>query len=89
MITVSKAQRIRARLAGQPLIGRAPKCLSAANDTHLIIKASFAELQAKERVLLSDLACGDTDERAVFAELALVRRSMTAAGTSRNLRAVS
>lgn len=54
--------------------------LRPANDDGRILRASLWELRAAEARLLSDLACGDIDDRGIWSELQLVRRSIAAAG---------
>lgn len=89
MLTVSATPSIRARFGTRPLVGRAPALLSADNDTAFIQRGTLSSLRDQEKCLLSDLACGDVDSRAIVAELALVRRSMIAAGARQALRVAS
>ena len=58
-----------------------PRCrLLPANDGRDIIRADIHELRERERTILSDLACGDIEERKAWQELAIVRRSIIACG---------
>ena len=68
-------------IRGQRLALSRPRCrLSPANDGRDLLRASLADLQEKERSILSDLACGDIDDRVAWRDLAKVRKSILACG---------
>jgi hypothetical protein len=71
----------RVTIRGQRMTLTRPRCrLLPANDGRDIIRASLPDLREREREILSDLACGDTDERRAWRDLGLVRRSILACG---------
>lgn len=68
-------------ISGKSISMRKPRgILLPANDTQTIVRASLVELRAKESAILSDIACGDTEERKAWQDLVLVRRSILACG---------
>lgn len=50
------------------------------NDTAELIRANLPDLRQREKAILSDIACGDTEETSAWKELAVVRRSILACG---------
>ena len=72
-------RRIRLHIRGHSIDMHCPRArLSPANDSENILRAPLAELRLQESSILSDLACGDIDERKAWQDLALVRRSILA-----------
>ena len=79
---------LKLTINGQCVSMRAIGPVRASNDSATQIRASIDDLREQEKLILSELACGDAEDRNLFAELAIVRRSMRAIGAPAGLRAV-
>lgn len=74
-----KGRRVSLRVSGP---------LRASNDSEMLVRASLEDLRPHERLILSELACGDAEDRRLFADLDRIRRSMRAIGAPTGLRAI-
>lgn len=79
---------IKLTINGRRVSLRVTGPVRASNDSELLIRGSLDDLRAQERLVLSELACGDAEDRRLFADLERIRRSMRALGAPVGLRAI-